>query len=179
MIYRHQGQASRMYFDAPGVSGTASLPSAASRSDDPLLSTIAVADGRLSDLQTQANAWLANAQARMAVAREAGAYVASVAAMEKRVSAGGSPQQLPQPLRDFAVRHGLVASHAAEASFDAAGLQSLGAKLQSLAANDGASSTSAQIELKRLVTRYDNTLTLYNAVVSKLGEIMKRLVSSI
>ncbi|WP_139133385.1 hypothetical protein [Pandoraea sp. ISTKB] len=179
MIYRHQGQASRMYFDAPGASGTASLPSSVSRSEDPLLSTIAVADDRLSDLQTQADAWLANAQARMAVAREAGAFVASVNAMQKQVSAGGNPQRLPQALRDFAVHHGLVATRVADASFDAAGLQSLGAKLQSLAANDGASSTSAQIELKRLVTRYDNTLTLYNAVVSKLGEIMKRLVSSI
>ncbi|VVE00737.1 hypothetical protein [Pandoraea anhela] len=41
-----------------------------------------------------------------------------------------------------------------------------------------ASSTIDQIHLKRLVTRYDNTLTLYNAVVSKLGEIVKKIVSS-
>ncbi|AJP59098.1 hypothetical protein UC34_23405 [Pandoraea vervacti] len=148
-------------------------------SDNPMLATIAVADAQLSALQRQADAWLANAQARMSVAREASDFGALVDTLSKDASEGGMSRTLPSSLQDFAVRHGLLSAHAARAPFDVAGLQALGARLQSLAMNDGASSTSEQIQLKRFVTRYDNTLTLYNAVISRLGEMMKRLVSSL
>ncbi|WP_150626534.1 hypothetical protein [Pandoraea captiosa] len=148
-------------------------------SDNPMLATIAAAGAQLSVLQKQADVWLANAQARMGIAREASAFGALVDTLLKDASGGGASGTLPSSLRDFAVRHGLLSAHAARAPLDAAGLQALGARLQSLAMNDGASSTSEQIQLKRFVTRYDNTLTLYNAVVSRLGEMMKRLVSSL
>jgi len=73
----------------------------------------------------------------------------------------------------------LLSTQVADTPLDAAALKALESRLQSLALTDGASSTSEQIQLKRFVTRYDNTLTLYNAVIAKLGEIMKKIVTSI
>lgn len=174
MIDRISGTASRPYPDVTSTSGTSPIDSS-----NPLLATIAVASDRLTALQSMADAWLLSAQARVGVAREARDFATLVGAMAQRASSGTTPERLPPALRDFVIRHELVSPQVADAPFDAANLQALEGQLQSLAMIDSASSTSEQIQLKRFVTRYDNTLTLYNAVIAKLGEITKRIVNSI
>ena len=174
MIDRISVSSSYASIDAGLSSGTRS----ASHSN-PLLSTMAVAHEQLSALQSMADAWLASAQQRHAMARAAGEFAATAGDMARRADRDAKPQVLPQALRDFATRHELLTSHAASEPFDAQQLQRLESQLQALASNDGASSTRDQIELKRFVSRYDNTLTLYNAVISKLGEITKKIVSSL
>lgn len=159
---------------------TASFAGArAASSDNPLLSTMAAARAQLSTLQLLADKWLASAQQRQAVAREARDFAATVGDITRRAIRDATPQRLPQALREFAVRHELLSSRDANGAFDAQQLQRIESQLQALASNDGASTTREQIELKRFVSNYDNTLTLYNAVISKLGEITKKIVNSI
>ncbi|VVE33131.1 hypothetical protein [Pandoraea soli] len=165
---------SRAYTDVAGQ-----LRTKPTDSQNPLLSTIGVASDQLTTLQSMADAWLAQAQTRINVARDARDFATVVGEMAQRASLGSTPEGLPPALRDFAIRHELLSPQSADEPFDAAGLQTLEAQLQSLAMIDSASSTREQIQLKRFVTRYDNTLTLYNAVIAKLGEIMKKIVNSI
>ncbi|VVE14265.1 hypothetical protein [Pandoraea terrigena] len=174
MIDRLSGPASRVYSNAVSAPGATSA-----ESHNPLLSTIAVASDRLQTLQSMADTWLVTAQARVNVAREARDFATLAGEMAQRAGAGAKPEALPTALRDFAVQHDLVSPALAGEPFDAASLHDLSSKLASLALTDGASSTHEQIQLKRFVTSYDNTLTLYNAVIVKLGEITKKIVSSI
>lgn len=159
-----------------GVSAISAAPAA---TQNPLLSTMGVAQSRLSTLQSMADAWLVSAQTRVNVAREASGFATLVNEMAQRASTGAKQEVLPQALRDFAVEHALVPPQAASEPMDAAGLQNLESQLQSLALTDGASSTREQIQLKRFVSSYDNTLTLYNAVIARLGEVTKKIVNSI
>ncbi|QHE94431.1 hypothetical protein PI93_023410 [Pandoraea fibrosis] len=174
MIDRISGARSHTYSDAEFSTGARSA-----NSQNPLLATMSLAKSRLSGLQASADAWLASAQARVDMARDANGFATLAGEMAKRASAGAKQEMLPQALRDFALRHDLISTQAASEPLDAAALQHLASKLQSLALNDGASSTSEQIQLKRFVTSYDNTLTLYNAVISRLGEVTKKIVNSI
>ncbi|VVE20610.1 hypothetical protein PEP31012_03128 [Pandoraea eparura] len=174
MIDRISGTASRPYADITSTRGATPTDS-----PNPLLSTMAAASDRLSALQSMADAWLLSAQTRVDVAREARDFATLVGNMAQQASSGKTLERLPSTLRDFAIRHELVSPQAADAPFDAASLQTLESQLQSLAMIDSASSTSEQIQLKRFVTSYDNTLTLYNAVIAKLGEVTKRIVNSI
>ncbi|AVF38683.1 hypothetical protein [Pandoraea apista] len=148
-------------------------------SQNPLLATMGLARERLSLLQSMADVWLASAQTRVDIARDASGFSTLTGEMARQASAGAKRQMLPQALRDFAVRHELLSPQTAGEPFDAAALQHLESKLQSLALNDSASSTREQIQLKRFVTSYDNTLTLYNAMISRLGEVTKKIVSSL
>ena len=165
---------SRAYTDVAGQ-----LRAKPTDSQNPLLSTIGVASDQLTTLQSMADAWLAQAQTRINVARDARDFAAVVGEMAQRASLGSTPEGLPPALRDFAIRHELLSSQTTDAPFDAASLKALESRLQSLALTDGASSTREQIQLKRFVTSYDNTLTLYNAVIAKLGEVTKKIVNSI
>ena len=174
MIDRISGPFPRIYSD--GESAIGASPTA---SRNPLLSTMNLAKSRLSGLQASADAWLASAQARVDIARDANGFATLAGEMAKRASSGAKQEMLPQSLRDFAIKHELISTHAAGEPLDAAALQQLASNLQALALNDSASSTSEQIQLKRFVTSYDNTLTLYNAVISRLGEITKKIVNSI
>lgn len=165
---------SRAYTDVAGQ-----LRAKPTDSQNPLLSTIGVAGDQLTTLQSMADAWLAQAQTRINVARDARDFATVVGEMAQRASRGTTPEGLPPALRDFAIRHELLSSQTTDAPFDAASLKALESRLQSLALTDGASSTREQIQLKRFVTSYDNTLTLYNAVIAKLGEVTKKIVNSI
>ncbi|EON11753.1 hypothetical protein [Pandoraea sp. SD6-2] len=159
--------------------GASAIGASPAASQNPLLSTMGLAHDRLSTLQSMADTWLASAQTRVNVAREASGFATLASEMAKRAADGAKQEVLPKTLRDFAVEHALVSPQAADAPFDAASLQALASQLQSLALTDGASSTSEQIQLKRFVTSYDNTLTLYNAVIARLGEVTKKIVNSL
>lgn len=140
---------------------------------------MAVASDRLRVLQSQADDWLANAQGGIALTRDAQAFAALAGEMRKRVSSGGHPEMLSPSLRDFAVRNALISPATADQPLNADSLLRLESRLQTLALNSSGSSTQEQIRLKRFVTSYDNTLTLYNSVISRLGEITKKVVNSI
>ncbi|WP_374627049.1 hypothetical protein [Pandoraea sp.] len=174
MIDRISGASPHTY--AYGISAIGTTSAA---SQNPLLSTMSVAQERLSALQSMADTWLASAQTRVNVAREAGEFATLASALAQRASTGATREALPQALRDFAAEHELVSPQAAAEPLDAESLQTLASRLQSLALTDRTSSTSEQIQLKRFVTSYDNTLTLYNAVIARLGEVTKKIVNSI
>ncbi|MDR3399337.1 MAG: hypothetical protein P4M06_17475 [Pandoraea sp.] len=174
MIDRIPGASSRPY--SPGVSDIGAIAAA---SPNPLLATMVASHEELRQLQSMADTWLGAERTRMNVAREVSDFAALAGAMARRASTGASKEVLPKALRDFAVQHELVSPQAAAEPFDAASLQSLESRLRSLALTNGASSTRDQIQLKKLVTRYDSTLTLYNAMIARLGEVTKRILSSI
>jgi hypothetical protein len=173
MIDRISGASSRTH-----TYGVSEIGAIAAASQNPLLATMAVAQERLRQLQSMADTWVGAAHTRMNVARDASDFATLAGAMAQRAATGAKRESLPQALRDFAVQHEILPPQAAAEPFDAASLQDLESRLRSLALTDGASSTRDQIQLKSLVSRYDNTLTLYNAVIARLGEVTKKIVNS-
>ncbi|WP_353191914.1 hypothetical protein [Pandoraea pnomenusa] len=164
----------------PGRSSVDFTPSSRPpAADNPLLGAMQSASDQMDHLQSQVDAWMAKARARSAAAREAREAIGAVDDALARLQSNGQPERLPERLREVAVRHGLLSSSQATGSFDETALRDLRASLQTAAAAGGESSTIEQIELKQFLSRYENALTLSNAVIAKLRDITSRIVSSL
>lgn len=174
MIYRIVGSTA-----APGgdISGAFAPPSSAS--DNPLLQTMARASDQMERLRTQVDQWMASTRARMADASQARQWIATLDRMHRRLVRDGALEPLPDALRDFAVRQGLLSSSQASSGFDASSVRSLKTSLTSMVSGASESSTVEQIELRQFLSSYENALTLNNAVIAKLRDIMGKIVASL
>jgi len=148
-------------------------------SDNPLLSTMQRASEQMDGLQVRVDDWLSKARARSASARDARNWLTSIDEMQRRLRAGDTTVSLPEGLRQFAVRHSLMSASQASGALGTATLDSLKASVQSMASGTGESATVEQIELKQFLSRYENALTLSNAVIAKLRDIMSKITSSL
>ncbi|VVE65930.1 hypothetical protein PAN31117_02062 [Pandoraea anapnoica] len=169
--------------NAPRLGGAfaqgASSASQSRAGDNPLLSTMQRASEQMDGLQVRVDEWLGKARARSANARDARDWLTSIDEMQRRLRAGEATVSLPDGLRDFAVRHSLMSTSQASGALGTATLDSLRASVQSMASGTSESATVEQIELKQFLSRYENALTLSNAVIAKLRDIMSKITSSL
>ncbi|WP_322881032.1 hypothetical protein [Pandoraea sputorum] len=160
---------------APGASSASQSRAV----DNPLLSTMQRASEQMDGLQVRVDEWLGKARARSASARDARDWLTSIDEMQRRLRAGESTVTLPEGLREFVVRNALMSASHASGALGTAALDSLRAGVQSTASGASESATVEQIELRQFLSRYENALTLSNAVIAKLRDIMSKIVSSL
>ncbi|AKC68716.1 hypothetical protein [Pandoraea oxalativorans] len=169
--------------DAPRLGGVfvqgARSASQSRAGDNPLLSAMQRASEQMDGLRASVDEWLGNARARSANARDARGWLTSIDEMQRRLRASETTVSLPDGLRDFAVRHSLMSTSQASGALGAAALDSLSAGVQSMASGASESATVEQIELKQFLSRYENALTLSNAVTAKLRDIMSKITASL
>lgn len=147
---------------APGGDISDAFAPPSSASDNPLLQTMARASDQMERLRTQVDQW-----------------IATLDRMHRRLVRDGALEPLPDALRDFAVRQGLLPSSQASSGFDASSVRSLKTSLTSMVSGASESSTVEQIELRQFLSSYENALTLNNAVIAKLRDIMGKIVASL
>lgn len=174
MIYRIVGTAA-----APGGVNSGAFAPPVSPSDNPLLQTMARASDQMERLRVQVDQWMASNRTRMADASQARQWIATLDQTHRRLVRDGAVEPLPEALRDFAVRRGLLPSSQASRAFDATAVHSLKTSLASMVAGASESSTVEQIELRQFLSSYENALTLNNAVIAKLRDIMSKIVASL
>lgn len=160
---------------APGASSASQSRAV----DNPLLSTMQRASEQMDGLQVRVDEWLGKARARSASARDARDWLTSIDELQRRLRAGESTVTLPEGLREFVVRNALMSASHASGALGTAALDSLRAGVQSTASGASESATVEQIELRQFLSRYENALTLSNAVIAKLRDIMSKIVSSL
>ncbi len=181
MIYRTIDMPSTHH--APRLGGAfaqgASSASQSRAGDNPLLSTMQRASEQMDGLQVRVDEWLGKARARSANARDARNWLTSIDEMQRRLRAGEATVTLPDGLREFVVRNALMSTSHASGALGTAALDSLRASVQSMASGESESATVEQIELKQFLSRYENALTLSNAVIVKLRDIMSKITSSL
>ncbi|VVE49235.1 hypothetical protein PAQ31011_04602 [Pandoraea aquatica] len=181
MIYRTIGTRYTHHAPRPGGAFAQDAGSASQRhaGDNPLLSTMWRASEQMDGLQVRVDEWLGKARNRSANARDARDWLTSIDALQSRLRAGESAVSLPEGLREFVVRNALMSTLQASGALGTSALDSLKAGVQSMASGTSESATVEQIELKQFLSRYENALTLSNAVIAKLRDIMSKITSSL